>query len=775
MIPRSGTRLICYDDLPVYASPTDKEIRLVEESGLFDEAWYRRCYLLGRPAILPPLVHFLRYGPRKGYRPNEYFDPLLYLRTFPEALTSKCNPLLHFLQHLNPDYYASCSGQRAKLPQYTNPPLTVLMTVFNGEAYLKEAIESILGQSFSDFIFLILDNASEDATPDILNAYARKDPRIRVVTNEKNLGQTGALNKGLALTHTLYVARMDADDISIHDRFYRQLVFMENHPDVDVLGASILGIDKDGTPNGWSWRPPCTPEMISLDLTRWQGRGIPHPSSMFRTEVLQKIGGYNPALNYVQDFDLWHRLAENRFSIASLAGAPLLLYRQYERADTNKNSTQALELVLARVASDKRNNGEPDPLECITVPTIELVQKLCTPGTIGAFAWLELLPEILCEDKEKLVISALRSALPYLEAMPVGFPLDTVLSRYAKEYPNQSYQALAQAPHSIKEKMQNMLATAELHSSESCALRHTFVPLQVPQCLPVQVSNICNANCVFCQYSLNIDKKCTMPFELFKTIADDFYKERKDGIIHFIGSSGEIYTDKNIIEKIAYAKNLGLKVYITTNGTLFHKWNLVERTLNLYPERIYISTPGFSPDAYATIFGVTNYHDFFPALINLFQYKEKHCPQTHIAFGFRSNRTYDDVVNDDDYKKHVKYFVDNKIIFNELNRFEFDSWSGQIFNKACSKINIVDHNNNSSLCKKLYSPQLSILVDGSLKLCGCTYIQTEYDSMVIGNLKSQTISECLRKESIHTLFKNYLLNKRIPEICRKCTRPVDRR
>ena len=773
MIPRANIQPVCCDDLPVYACPTDQELRLVEESGLFDEAWYRRCYLLGRTATMPPLVHFLRYGPRKGYRPNEFFDPLLYLSAFPDALASGRNPLLHFLQHLDKDFYASSSDQRAQLPQYTKPPLTVLMSVFNGEAHLKEAVESILGQTFSNFIFLIIDNASEDATAAILAEHARNDSRIRVVTNESNLGQTGALNKGLALVDTPYVARMDADDIALPDRFYRQLVFMEGHPDVAALGGSILGIDKDGTPNGWSWRPPCTPEMINLDIYTWQGRAIPHPAAMFRTEALQKVKGYCPALNYVQDFDLWHRLLENGCAIASIAGDPLLLYRQYERANSDRNAIKALEHVLALIACDKRNNGEQDPLEHITEPTIELAQRLLTPGTSGAFAWLALLPEIQNEDKKELIIPALRNALPYPEAMPAGFPLDAVLRWYAEEYPHQACQALGQAAPDIKEKMQNMLTKAALHSQASCALRHTFVPLPVPQCIPVQNSNICNANCVFCQYSLNIDKKRIMSFELFKKIADDFYKERKDGIIHFIGT-GEVFTDRNIIEKIAYTKSLGLKAYITTNGTLFHKWNLVERTLNLHPERIYISTPGFSADAYATLFGVNNYDEFFPALINFFQYKEKNCPQTHIGFGFRSNRTYEDVVNDDDYKKHVKYFVDNKIIFNELNRFEFDSWSGQIFSKAGSKIKIVDHSNTQSLCKKLYAPQLSILADGSLKLCGCIYIKTEYDSMVIGNLASQTISECLSQESIHTMFKNYLIDKEIPEICRQCTRGHDR-
>lgn len=773
MTPRANIQPICCDDLPVYPDPTDQDLRLVEESGLFDEAWYRRCYLLGRAATMPPLVHFLRYGPRKGYRPNEFFDPLLYLSAFPEALASGCNPLLHFLQNLDTAFYAADTATGAQLPQYNAAPLTVLMTVFNGQTHLQATIESILSQTFSNFVFLILDNASDDATPAILAEYARRDARIRVVTNEHNLGQTGALNKGLTLTDTPYVARMDADDIALPERLQRQLVFMEGHPHVAALGCSILGIDKDGASNGWSWRPPCTPAMLSLDLETWQGRAIPHPTVMFRTEALKKVHGYRAALNYVQDFDLWHRLMESNYAIASLAGEPLLLYRQYERTDTSRNAIKALEYALACMACDKRNTGEPDPLTHITEPTIELAQSLLAPGTHGAFTWLAMLPEIQCEDKKDLVIPALRNALPYPEAMPVGFPLDAALRWYAKEYPHEACQALDQADPALKEKMQHALARAALRSPSSCALRHTLVPLPVPQCIPVQNSNICNANCVFCQYSLNIDKKQVMPFELFKKIADDFCNERKDGVIHFIGT-GEVFTDKNIIEKIAYTKRLGLKAYITTNGTLFHKWNLVERTLYLQPERVYISTPGFSADAYATLFGVNNYDEFFPALISFFKYKEQHCPQTHIGFGFRSNRTYEDVINDADYKRHVKYFVDNNIIFNELNRFEFDSWSGQIFDKAGSKIKIVDHNNTQTLCNKLYAPQLSVLADGSLKMCGCTYIKTEYDSMVIGNLASQTISECLDQESLRALFRNYLLHKEIPEICQQCTRGHDR-
>ena len=101
----------------------------------------------------------------------------------------------------------------------------------------------------------------------------------------------------------------------------------------------------------------------------------------------------------------------------------------------------------------------------------------------------------------------------------------------------------------------------------------------------------------------------------------------------------------------------------------------------------------------------------------------------------------------------MKYFVDHKIIFNELNRFEFDSWCGQILSKAQTKIKITDHINTKKLSKKLYTPQLSILSNGYLKLCGCTYIRTEIDNMVIGNLASQTISECLASETLTNFLK----------------------
>ena len=125
-----------------------------------------------------------------------------------------------------------------------NPIVTVLMSVYNGERYLNEAIDSILAQTFTDFEFLIIDDASTDSTPKILHSY--DDPRIRIVTNEENLGLTKSLNKGLALAQGEYIARMDADDISLPERLMMQLNFLIDNKTVPLVGSGAIMIDEDG-------------------------------------------------------------------------------------------------------------------------------------------------------------------------------------------------------------------------------------------------------------------------------------------------------------------------------------------------------------------------------------------------------------------------------------------------------------------------------------------------------------------------------------------------
>src|SRR4051794_29608800 len=115
------------------------------------------------------------------------------------------------------------------------PKVTVLLAVYNGERYLREAIDSILGQTFQDFEFLIINDGSTDSTREIILSY--HDPRIRLVDNEDNIGQTRSLNRGLALAAGQFVARQDADDISEPERLASQVAFLEIHPEVVLLGT----------------------------------------------------------------------------------------------------------------------------------------------------------------------------------------------------------------------------------------------------------------------------------------------------------------------------------------------------------------------------------------------------------------------------------------------------------------------------------------------------------------------------------------------------------
>jgi glycosyltransferase involved in cell wall biosynthesis len=115
------------------------------------------------------------------------------------------------------------------------PSVTVLMSVFNGEKFLKEAIESILKQTFKDFVFLIIDDASTDRSVEIIRSYS--DFRIQLIQNKNNLGLAASLNLGLAECKTPYVARMDADDISLPHRLKVQYEWMQKHPEVGVCGT----------------------------------------------------------------------------------------------------------------------------------------------------------------------------------------------------------------------------------------------------------------------------------------------------------------------------------------------------------------------------------------------------------------------------------------------------------------------------------------------------------------------------------------------------------
>ena len=122
------------------------------------------------------------------------------------------------------------------------PEITILMPVRNGEKYIKESIDSILKQTFTDFELLIMDDGSTDRTVERIERYT--DERIRLIRRKHNFIRN--LNEGLELALGAYIARMDADDISMPERFVKQIAFMNSHPDIDCLGTWAIEIDDDG-------------------------------------------------------------------------------------------------------------------------------------------------------------------------------------------------------------------------------------------------------------------------------------------------------------------------------------------------------------------------------------------------------------------------------------------------------------------------------------------------------------------------------------------------
>ena len=185
-----------------------------------------------------------------------------------------------------------------------NPKVTVLLSIYNGERYVKEAIDSILNQTYNNFEFLIIDDASTDNTPEILQSY--NDPRIKVIRNSENLGLTKSLNIGLGLARGEYIARIDADDISMPERFTEEVNYLDSNSDVAVVGTGRENIDD----NGKVIETVIPPKIVSFEHLL-KGNQFQHSSVMFRKEIVVKEGGYCPLMHCCQDYYLWLKLARN--------------------------------------------------------------------------------------------------------------------------------------------------------------------------------------------------------------------------------------------------------------------------------------------------------------------------------------------------------------------------------------------------------------------------------------------------------------------------------
>lgn len=205
----------------------------------------------------------------------------------------------------------------------TNPRVTVLMSVYNAERFVAQAVQSVLNQTFTDFEFLIFEDKSSDSSRQILRSF--DDSRIRLVENTENRGLTRNLAVGMTMARGVFVARMDADDICMTNRLEKQLAYFDAHPEVSVLGSAVTFFDETG--KEFVAHQPLEHEEIKCTL--FFGFTMLHPSVMMRKSELEKHSlNYDPAFRVSQDHDLWTR-AIRVLRFANLY-EPLLMMREHQ-------------------------------------------------------------------------------------------------------------------------------------------------------------------------------------------------------------------------------------------------------------------------------------------------------------------------------------------------------------------------------------------------------------------------------------------------------------
>lgn len=280
----------------------------------------------------------------------------------------------------------------------SSPAISVAMSVHDGERFLPAAIESILSQTFGDFEFLIIDDGSRDGSAEIIQRFAAEDQRIVPILQE-NRGLIASLNDMLARARAPIVARMDADDVSLPDRFARQHDFLRDNPDYGVVGAHSYDIDESGRR---CLIPPIEHPITHEQFLSAVDNGKPlmcHPAVMYRRDLVLSVGGYHAAFRHCEDLDLWLRLS----SITKLGSLPdtLIAYRRYPAQVSRRHATEQLVgAAVAHLAYRERLSGRPDPTSGLgALPAIDELDALFGREGLGPAVRARVAPSLLYSDQ----------------------------------------------------------------------------------------------------------------------------------------------------------------------------------------------------------------------------------------------------------------------------------------------------------------------------------------------------------------------------------------
>jgi len=264
--------------------------------------------------------------------------------------------------------------------------ISVVMPVYNAGPFLPEAIESILNQTFSDFEFIIINDGSTDDSGALISQYGLRDGRIKV-KHQTNQGVVAALNTGFDLSRGKYIARMDADDVSLPERLEKQVVFMEAHPQIGVCGAWVRTI---GQPDGRIWRYPVDDPTIRCQLLFHSP--LAHPAVIIRQELLEETGlRYESRYKHAEDYAFWSKLS----IYTKFANIPdvLHLYRMHsQQVMQTYLSTNLVSARLSQLIQLEKLGLRPNPAELELHQAIGLMRVQADKESITqAGIWLEKL------------------------------------------------------------------------------------------------------------------------------------------------------------------------------------------------------------------------------------------------------------------------------------------------------------------------------------------------------------------------------------------------
>lgn len=236
--------------------------------------------------------------------------------------------------------------------------VSIILPVYNGQEYIEESINSILKQTYKDFELLcIYDSGTKDKSPEILKKIAYHDDRVKIFRLKEKRGLVEALNYGISIAHGEYIARMDSDDLCLEDRLKKQVQYMDEHRECDILGTyiDVIGNIDENTKKIYK---KCFNYKIQInknELDALDHTIVAHPTVMMRKKILDDLKGYDINYKGAEDFELWLRAVENGYKIANI-DEELIKYRVHKesKSSTQKDTLYYLQNTKFKFISKKK-------------------------------------------------------------------------------------------------------------------------------------------------------------------------------------------------------------------------------------------------------------------------------------------------------------------------------------------------------------------------------------------------------------------------------------